>query len=1221
MQVARRRAAVARCLFLLAALSVPAFADPHDDLVKEVQRRCDDTRSSYDPVNCQAIGIEAADEFRGEAGTGNLGLLRAPDASRRLGAVMLVLGFSQQASESCASNDEFDPNVVQGGQRAQIEDTAELWQMGFDVYSLDWCDKNDLIQRNALVLIEALEQVREGSFPSDVAPLGEDESLIVIGASMGGLVSRYALASLEDDGVDHGVDLFISFDAPQEGAYLPIGIQHLAELLDIGPAIGATAARVFNRIKDLIEDEESETIECDGKLEELLCQLRGAETPAARQMLLVHKDGPRTSGPTEDFEELFDELDRLGYPDADGLRTVAIANGSGGGEWTRPPLRSLRFHSGEERKKTLRFQFPKDPDDSIFDSVLWEGSLRLRTRGLVEIIVSPLDQANTTMTVMEARLNIPGLYINDTYVTPTGIGRGFIKDLLEIPDELPVDVILNPAVQTVRDAVDSLINPDVLFKIERRANVPVAYATVSAGTATRFKEAEEALTALNVSGGAELDPFIPTTSALGLNRDEFPAHTDVARLEEAGGLETPFDAVYYHNRETTHTETTDAVRRWLCDEATALTASPTITALHPAKRPVGGATFLLEVEGANLTDELTLVWDNPSSEETVDLKTARRGDTLLAEVPAELIDELPPCRDGFCNPLFPEFEPIFVSIRNTVTHVPGCRPLRFALEENRVTTVPATPVSREPFTLTLSDDWRNGCVPQAVPVPDGARPYERDGNVFTIRTTTGPPEQNCTFALTAYEIDTPLEPLPAGSYQAVYTVEDGGQMRELARYPFIVRTSRPMISTLEPPVVAAMPEGDVELTISGSGFVEGVSKIFWDEREQTTVFIDQNTLRTTIPAEELAEAGSIEITVESRDDAGMFASEPARLTVTEPVLEAISLSLAEIPLGEPDTTVVVAGRGFTPDSAAAWPIGDEQLTALETTFLGPTELAVVVPAERARTAGTFVIVIVDGESETSIPIVVASDEPLVSDLPRINGVTDAAAFRTVASPLGFATIFGVDFAATEFFASGLPLPYELGGVEITVDGIPAAIQYVSPTQINFQIPGGVTIGGTVQVVVIRDGLPGDAFELPIAADAFGVFSFVRAPGTPDQSVDPIIVDAEGAILSPDNSAGPGDILVVYGTGVSSLNNAPGDAEASPSDPPSTCAATPTVTVRTDRAEAPVDVLYCGLTANLVSLVQLNLRLTARPEGDDPMLFVRFGEAQESPGVPLYFEGP
>ena len=55
------------------------------------------------------------------------------------------------------------------------------------------------------------------------------EKLVVVGPSMGGLVSRWALKELENEGYNHNTRLWISFDAPQQGANIPLSLQFLAE--------------------------------------------------------------------------------------------------------------------------------------------------------------------------------------------------------------------------------------------------------------------------------------------------------------------------------------------------------------------------------------------------------------------------------------------------------------------------------------------------------------------------------------------------------------------------------------------------------------------------------------------------------------------------------------------------------------------------------------------------------------------------------------------------------------------------------------------------------------------------------------------------------------------------------------------------------------------------------------------------------------------------------
>ena len=60
-----------------------------------------------------------------------------------------------------------------------------------------------------------------------------NEKNIVIGPSMGGLISRYALNYMESQNIDHDTRLYISFDAPHTGANVPIGFHGKGYLFNI----------------------------------------------------------------------------------------------------------------------------------------------------------------------------------------------------------------------------------------------------------------------------------------------------------------------------------------------------------------------------------------------------------------------------------------------------------------------------------------------------------------------------------------------------------------------------------------------------------------------------------------------------------------------------------------------------------------------------------------------------------------------------------------------------------------------------------------------------------------------------------------------------------------------------------------------------------------------------------------------------------------------------
>src|SRR5438105_3478110 len=87
------------------------------------------------------------------------------------------------------------------------------------------------------------------------------------------------------------------------------------------------------------------------------------------------------------------------------------------------------------------------------------------------------------------------------------------------------------------------------------------------------------------------------------------------------------------------------------------------------------------------------------------------------------------------------------------------------------------------------------------------------------------------------------------------------------------------------------------------------------------------------------------------------------------------------------------------------------------------------------------------------------------------GIVNAASFQAPIVRGSLATIFGSNLASGTAQAGTVPLPTILGGVQVTVAGTRAPVFYVSPTQINYQVPFEAPISGSVAVVVTRDGTP------------------------------------------------------------------------------------------------------------------------------------------------------
>jgi uncharacterized protein (TIGR03437 family) len=140
--------------------------------------------------------------------------------------------------------------------------------------------------------------------------------------------------------------------------------------------------------------------------------------------------------------------------------------------------------------------------------------------------------------------------------------------------------------------------------------------------------------------------------------------------------------------------------------------------------------------------------------------------------------------------------------------------------------------------------------------------------------------------------------------------------------------------------------------------------------------------------------------------------------------------------------------------------------------------------------------------------------------------------------------FGSGLASATVAASVVPLPTTLGGTSITViDSLgvsrPAPLFYASPTQINYEIPDGTAIGGSVISIATPDGII--SVQQPIVGVAPGIFNvngFAAANVfTYNNGAGPVVtstLDTQGQIGPAPIDVGSGSMqvyLILYGTGI------------------------------------------------------------------------------------------
>src|SRR5579871_3085395 len=164
------------------------------------------------------------------------------------------------------------------------------------------------------------------------------------------------------------------------------------------------------------------------------------------------------------------------------------------------------------------------------------------------------------------------------------------------------------------------------------------------------------------------------------------------------------------------------------------------------------------------------------------------------------------------------------------------------------------------------------------------------------------------------------------------------------------------------------------------------------------------------------------------------------------------------------------------------------------------------------------------------------------------------------APGSVVSLFGTALASAQAAAQTTPLPSSLQGTMVTINGIAAPLFYVSPNQINYQLPFNLTGVSQAELVVSVNGIASHAVTIDLAVAAPGIFS-VNQQGTGQGQ---ILISATGQIAGPSGlNSTPvkrGDYISVYCTGLGSVTHTPADGAPAQADPASNTLIVPTVTI-------------------------------------------------------------
>lgn len=235
-----------------------------------------------------------------------------------------------------------------------------------------------------------------------------------------------------------------------------------------------------------------------------------------------------------------------------------------------------------------------------------------------------------------------------------------------------------------------------------------------------------------------------------------------------------------------------------------------------------------------------------------------------------------------------------------------------------------------------------------------------------------------------------------------------------------------------------------------------------------------------------------------------------------------------------------------------------------------------------------------------LPLVLLGASLQVTAQPVVTTTVNlASAAPGPVAPGSLASVRGRGLSAdARVVRSSLPAAFTLNGTRVLVDGVAAPVFSVSPEQVDFQVPSETAIGtAEIRVETPSGSAQGTVIVAKIAEQIFE-YGDKQA----------IAINPDGLVSAASAPSKPGDVLVVFGTGLGLTWPPIWTNQISPLYPPRTAPAPVTAQI----GGVPAPVLFAGLTPGTVGLMQVNLRVPNVPSGNQPLILSEGGTDSNAP---------
>lgn len=211
------------------------------------------------------------------------------------------------------------------------------------------------------------------------------------------------------------------------------------------------------------------------------------------------------------------------------------------------------------------------------------------------------------------------------------------------------------------------------------------------------------------------------------------------------------------------------------------------------------------------------------------------------------------------------------------------------------------------------------------------------------------------------------------------------------------------------------------------------------------------------------------------------------------------------------------------------------------------------------------------------------------------------------APYALFTIYGDSLSDVTLSAppNGIAVPTNLGpnSVRVLLDGSFAGVYYISPHQINFLVPANLTPGRHI-LTVTRDSIAGPTLTVLLQAASPAFYQLN------EHTV--VATQPDGQVITSKRPAHPGDVVVLYATGLGALSPAPAPLEVA--GKATAIADTQNFLVWVNGVSAGT-VLYAGVTPGFGGLYQINFRLPLDCPANPEIRVIASGQIS-APGLVL-----